>query len=282
MPLLAIKRTLLKPGPLPGLLPTLGFSLFWLSLVVLVPLVALLVEAAGLGPTGWWKIASDPRVMAALKLSFGTALIAAFAISLVGTLIAWVLVRYRFPGRALADALVDLPFALPTAVAGIALTAIYAGHGWLGQFLEPAGIKVAYTPVGIVMALLFVGLPFTVRTVQPVLESLHLEHEEAAASLGASRLTTLRRVVLPQVLPAMLTGFALAFARGVGEYGSVIFIAGNLPYVSEIAPLLIVIKLEEFDYRGATVIAALMLGLSFVILFLVNKLQRRLARGQSV
>jgi len=271
-----------RPGPLPGFVATLGFSLFWLSLIVLVPLIALLVKAAGLGPAGWWAIASDPRVLSALKLSFGTALIAAFAISLVGTLIAWVLVRYRFPGRALADALTDLPFALPTAVAGIALTAIYAGNGWLGQFLEPAGIKIAYAPAGIVVALLFVGLPFTVRTVQPVLEALHLEHEEAAASLGAARFTTLRRVVLPQVLPAMLTGFGLAFARGVGEYGSVIFIAGNLPYVSEIAPLLIVIKLEEFDYRGATVIATLMLALSFGILFLVNKLQRRLARGQSV
>jgi sulfate transport system permease protein len=207
--------------------------------------------------------------------------VAALVVSVVGALIAWVLVRYRFPGRALADALIDLPFALPTAVAGIALTALYAGNGWLGQFLEPYGIKVAYAPLGIVVALLFVGLPFAVRTVQPVLESLHLEHEEAAASLGASRLTTLRRVVLPQVLPAMLTGFGLAFARGVGEYGSVIFIAGNLPYVSEIAPLLIVIKLEEFDYQGATVIAVLMLLLSFAILFAVNKLQRRLARGQA-
>jgi sulfate transport system permease protein len=256
--------------------------MFWLSLVVLVPLLALLVRALGLGPMGWWAIASDERVLGALKLSFGTALVAALAVSLIGSLIAWVLVRYRFPGRALADALIDLPFALPTAVAGIALTALYAGNGWLGQFLEPQGIKVAYAPLGIVVALLFVGLPFTVRTVQPVLESLHIEHEEAAASLGASRLTTLWRVVLPQMLPAMLTGFALAFARGVGEYGSVIFIAGNLPYVSEIAPLLIVIKLEEFDYRGATVIAVLMLALSFVILFLVNKLQRKLARGQSV
>src|SRR4249919_1001235 len=270
------------PGPLPGFGLTLGFSMFWLSLVVLVPLLALLVRALGLGPAGWWAIASDPRVLGALKLSFGTALVAALAVSVIGSLIAWVLVRYRFPGRALADALIDLPFALPTAVAGIALTALYAGNGWLGQFLEPQGIKVAYAPLGIVVALLFVGLPFTVRTVQPVLESLHIEHEEAAATLGASRLTTLWRVVLPQMLPAMLTGFALAFARGVGEYGSVIFIAGNLPYVSEIAPLLIVIKLEEFDYRGATVIAVLMLALSFVILFFVNKLQRRLARGQSV
>ncbi len=271
-----------KPGPLPGFGLTLGFSMLWLSLVVLVPLLALLLRAAGLGAAGWWKIVTDKRVLAALELSFGTALVAALAVTLVGGLIAWVLVRYRFPGRALADALIDLPFALPTAVAGIALTALYAGNGWLGQFLEPHGIKITYAPAGIVVALLFVGLPFTVRTVQPVLESLHVEHEEAAASLGASRFTTLRRVVLPQLLPALLTGFALAFARGVGEYGSVIFIAGNLPYVSEIAPLLIVIKLEEFDYRGATVIAVLMLALSFVILFFVNKLQRRLARGQSL
>ena len=278
----AIARALRKPGPLPGFGLTLGFSTLWLSLVVLVPLLALLVKAAGLGPAGWWRIASDKRVLSALELSFGTALVAALVVSLVGALIAWVLVRYRFPGRALADALIDLPFALPTAVAGIALTALYAGNGWLGSFLEPHGIKVAYAPLGIVVALLFVGLPFAVRTVQPVLEALHIEHEEAAASLGASRFTTLRRVVLPQVLPAMLTGFGLAFARGVGEYGSVIFIAGNLPYVSEIAPQLIVIKLEEFDYQGATVIAVLMLALSFAILFLVNKLQRRLARGQSV
>ena len=278
----AFARTLKSPGPLPGFGLTLGFSLAWLSLIVLIPLIALLVKAAGLGPAGWWEIASDARVLAAMKLSFGTALLAALANSLIGTLIAWVLVRYRFPGRSIFDALIDLPFALPTAVAGIALTAIYAGNGWLGGWLEAAGIKIAYTPSGIVMALLFVGLPFAVRTVQPVMENLQHEHEEAAASLGASRWTTLWRVNFPQVLPAMLTGFSLAFARGVGEYGSVIFIAGNLPYVSEIAPLLIVIKLEEFDYRGATVIATLMLATSFLILFLVNTLQRRLARGQSL
>jgi sulfate transport system permease protein len=277
----AVAHALRKPGPLPGFGLTLGFSTLWLSLLVLVPLLALLVNAAGLGAHGWWKIVTDKRVLSALELSFGTALVAALVVSLVGGLIAWVLVRYRFPGRALADALIDLPFALPTAVAGIALTALYARNGWIGSMLEPQGIKVAYAPLGIVVALMFVGLPFTVRTVQPVLESLHIEHEEAAASLGASRWTTLRRVVLPQLLPALLTGFALAFARGVGEYGSVIFIAGNLPYVSEIAPLLIVIKLEEFDYHGATAIAVLMLVLSFVILFFINKLQRRLARGQS-
>jgi sulfate transport system permease protein len=268
-------------GPLPGFGLTLGVSLLWLGLIVLVPLVALLLKAASLGPAGWWHLATDPRVLAAMKLSFGTALAAGAIDCVVGTLIAWVLVRDRFPGRALFDALIDLPFALPTAVAGIALTAIYAGNGWLGRFLEPAGLKIAYAPAGIVVALLFVGLPFAVRTVQPVLETLHAEHEEAAASLGASRWTTLRRVLLPQILPAAITGFSLAFARGVGEYGSVIFIAGNLPYVSEIAPLLIVIKLEEFDYGGATVIASLMLATSFVILFLVNALQRRVARGQA-
>jgi sulfate transport system permease protein len=271
-----------QTGPLPGLGLTLGLSLAWLSLIVLIPLLALLIKAGGMGPAGWWAIASDTRVLAAMKLSFGTALIAALIDTVIGALIAWVLVRYRFPGRSTLDALIDLPFALPTAVAGIALTAIYAGNGWLGHWLEASGIKIAYTPSGIVMALIFIGLPFTVRTVQPVLENLHAEHEEAAASLGASRFTTLWRVILPQVLPAMLTGFSLAFARGVGEYGSVIFIAGNLPYVSEIAPLLIVIKLEEFDYRGATVIATLMLATSFLILFLINKLQRRLARGQAL
>ncbi len=278
----ALARRWRQAGPLPGFGLTLGITLGWLGLIVLLPLLALLIKAAGLGPQGWWEIATDPRVVAAMRLSFGTALIAALIDTVIGALIAWVLVRYRFPGRATLDALIDLPFALPTAVAGIALTAIYAGNGWIGQYLEPLGFQIAYAPAGIVMALLFVGLPFTVRTVQPVLENLQAEHEEAAASLGASRLTTARRVILPQILPAMITGFSLAFARGVGEYGSVIFIAGNLPFVSEIAPLLIVIKLEELDYHGATVIATLMLAASFVILFLVNKLQRKVARGQAV
>ena len=279
---LAFARRWRQAGPVPGFGLTLGITLGWLGLIVLLPLLALLIKAAGLGPQGWWDIATDARVLAAMRLSFGTALIAALIDTVIGALIAWVLVRYRFPGRALLDALIDLPFALPTAVAGIALTAIYAGNGWLGQYLEPLGFKIAYAPAGIVVALLFIGLPFTVRTVQPVLENLHAEHEEAAASLGASRFTTARRVILPQILPAMITGFSLAFARGVGEYGSVIFIAGNLPYVSEIAPLLVVIKLEEFDYHGATVIATLMLAASFAILFLVNKLQRKVARGQAV
>ena len=267
-------------GPLPGLGLTLGLSLTWLSLIVLIPLLALFIKAAGLGWQGWWQIISDERVLGAMKLSFGTALLAALFNSFAGTLIAWVLVRYY--GRALVDALIDLPFALPTAVAGIALTAIYSGNGWLGQYLEQWGLKIAYAPAGIVVALVFIGLPFTVRTLQPVLENLHIEHEEAAASLGASRFTTLWRVILPQILPAILTGFSLAFARGVGEYGSVIFIAGNLPYVSEIAPLLIVIKLDEFEYAGATVIATLMLATSFLILFLINTLQRRLAHGQAL
>ena len=282
----ALSTTTARPwrqaGPLPGFGLTLGLSMAWLGVIVLIPLLALLAKAAGMGPAGWWAIASDARVLAAMKLSFGTSLVAALVDTVIGALIAWVLVRYRFPGRAALDALIDLPFALPTAVAGIALTAIYSGHGWLGGWLESVGWKVAYTPSGIVIALLFIGLPFTVRTVQPVLENLQREHEEAAASLGASRWTTVWRVILPQVLPAMLTGFSLAFARGVGEYGSVIFIAGNLPYVSEIAPLLIVIKLEEFDYQGASVIAMLMLLTSFLILFLVNSLQRRLGRGQAL
>ncbi len=269
-------------GPLPGLGLTLGLSLSWLGLIVLIPLLALFIKAAGLGWQGWWNIISDERVLGAMKLSFGTALLAALFNSVAGTLIAWVLVRYRFYGRVFVDALIDLPFALPTAVAGIALTAIYSGNGWLGQYLEQWGLKIAYAPAGIVIALVFIGLPFTVRTLQPVLENLHIEHEEAAASLGASRFTTLWRVIFPQILPAILTGFSLAFARGVGEYGSVIFIAGNLPYVSEIAPLLIVIKLDEFDYAGATVIATLMLATSFLILFLINTLQRRLARGQAL
>ena len=276
-----LSARLRRAGPLPGFGLTLGLSLAWLGLIVLLPLAALVVRAAGLGFEGWWDVLSDTRVQAALRLSFGTALAAALFNVVAGALIAWVLVRYRFPGRQFADAIVDLPFALPTAVAGIALTALYAGNGWVGQWLEPHGIKVAYAPLGIVVALVFIGLPFTVRTVQPVLEALHREHEEAAASLGAGRFTTLWRVLLPQALPAMVTGFSLAFARGVGEYGSVIFIAGNLPHLSEIAPLLIVIRLEEFDYDGATAVATLMLGVSFVTLLALNLLQRRLARGQA-
>jgi sulfate transport system permease protein len=256
--------------PLPGFGLSLGLGMAWLGVVVLLPLLALAVRAAGLGGDGWLRAIHDPRVQAALKLSFGAALVAALLALVAGAIVAWVLVRYRFPGRRVLDALVDLPFALPTAVAGIALTAIYSGNGWVGRFTEAAGLKIAYTPIGIVIALVFIGLPFAVRTVQPVLEALGHEQEEAAASLGASRFTTLRRVILPELLPALLTGFSLAFARALGEYGSVIFIAGNKPYATEIAPLLITIRLEEYDYNGAIAIAALLLAASFVCLLVIN------------
>ena len=256
--------------PLPGFGLSLGLGMAWLSVVVLLPLAALAVRAAGLGSAGWWRAIQDPRVQAALKVSFTTASIAALIALVAGALVAWVLVRYRFPGRRLLDALVDLPFALPTAVAGIALTAIYAPNGWIGRFLEPHGIQIAYQLAGIVIALVFIGLPFAVRTVQPILESLGHDQEHAAASLGASRFTTLRRVILPELLPALLTGFSLAFARALGEYGSVIFIAGNKPYRTEIAPLLITIRLEEYDYNGAIAIAALLLVASFLCLLAIN------------
>ena len=258
---------------LPGFGLTLGYTLTWLALIVLIPLAGVFLKAAELGWTGLWAVWTDARVLAALKLSFGTALAAAAFNAVMGTLVAWVLVRYRFPGRRLLDAMIDLPFALPTAVAGIALTALYSGNGWIGRWLEPYGIKVAYAPLGIVVALVFIGLPFVVRAVQPVLSEASLELEEAAASLGASRWQTALRVNLPALAPSILTGFALAFARGVGEYGSVIFIAGNIPYVSEIAPLLIVIKLEEFDYPAATAVAAAMLLLAFALLLAINLLQ---------
>ena len=256
--------------PLPGFGLSLGLGMAWLGLVVVLPLLALAVRAAGLGVDGWLRAIHDPRVQASLTLSFGASLVASLLALAAGAIVAWVLVRYRFPGRRLLDALVDLPFALPTAVAGIALTAIYSSNGWVGRFTEPLGIKIAYTPIGIVIALAFIGLPFAVRTVQPVLEALGHEQEEAAASLGASRFTTLRRVILPELLPALLTGFSLAFARALGEYGSVIFIAGNKPYATEIAPLLITIRLEEYDYNGAIAIAALLLAASFVCLLMIN------------
>lgn len=255
---------------LPGFGLSLGLGLAWLSLVVLLPLLALAVRAANLGADGWLRAVQDERVQASLRLSFAASLAAAVLASIAGTLVAWVIVRYRFPGRRLLDALVDLPFALPTAVAGIALTAIYSPTGWVGQWAEQAGIQIAYTPLGIVLALVFIGLPFAVRTLQPVLETLGREQEEAAASLGASRFTTWRRVVVPELLPAWLTGFSLAFARALGEYGSVIFIAGNLPYRTEIAPLLITIRLEEYDYDGAVAIAALLLLASFACLLAIN------------
>jgi sulfate transport system permease protein len=240
---------------------------------VLLPLAALVARTSGLGPAELWAIATTPRVVAAFRVSFGTALIAAVINVFFGLLVAWVLVRYRFPGHRLVDAMVDLPFALPTAVAGIALTALYAPNGWVGRLLDPLGIKVAYTPLGIIVALTFIGLPFIVRTVQPVLQDLEVEHEEAAASLGAGRWQTFTRVIFPAILPALITGFALAFARGVGEYGSVIFIAGNMPAVSEIVPLLIVSKLEQFDYAGATVLAVMMLLASFLLLLTINLFQ---------
>jgi sulfate transport system permease protein len=257
-------------APLPGFGLSLGLGMAWLGVVVLLPLAALAVHAAGLGVDGWMRAIADERVQASIKLSFGASFVAALVSLFAGALVAWVLVRYQFPGRRLLDALVDLPFALPTAVAGIALTAIYSANGWVGRFAEPLGLKIAYTPLGIVIALVFIGLPFAVRTVQPVLETLGRDQEEAAASLGASRLTTLRRVVLPELAPALLTGFSLAFARALGEFGSVIFIAGNLPYRTEIAPLLITIRLEESNIPGAVAIAALLLGMSFVCLLVIN------------
>jgi sulfate transport system permease protein len=274
-PSLALK----KPSVLPGFGLTLGFVLVYLSLIVLIPLAALVIKTAGLGWSGFAKIASDPRTIHALWLSFSLSLAAAAINAVFGLVIAWVMVRYRFPGRRILDAMVDLPFALPTAVAGIALTALYAPNGWLGQVLEPLGVKVAYTPLGILVALIFIGIPFVVRTVQPVIEDLDAEVQEAAATLGARRWQTVTRIILPTLVPALLTGFALALARAVGEYGSVIFIAGNIPYVSEIAPLLIVVKLTEYNYAGATAIATLMLLISFGLLLIINLLQAWSRRG---
>ena len=261
-----------KPSALPGFAPALGFTLVYLTLIVLLPLGALIAKASSLGFAGLWAVAMEPRVLAALKTTFGVAFAAALIDVVFGAVVAWTLTRYRFPGRRLADALVDLPFALPTAVAGIALAALYAPNGWLGAPLAAIGVKIAFTRWGILVALTFVGLPFVVRTVQPLIEELDKELEEASATLGASRLRTLLRVALPPLVPALLTGLALAFARGVGEYGSVIFIAGNIAYVSEIAPLLVVVKLEEYDYAGATGVAAIMLAVSFVMLLTINLL----------
>jgi sulfate transport system permease protein len=263
---------------LPGFGLTLGITVAWLGLIVLVPLAALAVKSTSLTWERFWAVVSDPRVVAALELSFGAALVAAVVNAVAGTIIAWGLVRYRFPGRKLIDAVIDLPFALPTAVAGIALTALYAPNGWIGGLLEPYGIKVAFTQLGVVVALIFIGLPFVVRTVQPVLEELPVELEEAAASLGAGRWGAIRRVILPEIAPAIVTGFALAFARAVGEYGSVIFISGNLPGKTEIAPLLIVVQLEQYNYAEATAIAVVMLAISFLLLLAINLLQRWSAR----
>lgn len=264
----------------PGFGLSLGYTLAWLGLIVLIPLIGIFVKTSGLGLSGIWQIWTEPRVLAALRISFGTALAAAAFNAVAGTLVAWVFVRYRFPGKRLFDAMIDLPFALPTAVAGISLTALYGPTGWIGKWLEAVGIKVAYTPLGIIVALVFIGLPFVVRVVQPVLSEVERELEEASATLGAGRWQTVWRVVFPALWPAVVAGFALAFARGVGEYGSVIFIAGNLPHVSEIAPLLITIKLEEFDYAGATAIAAAMLLLSFIVLLAINTLQSKLLRSE--
>ncbi|CAB3925612.1 sulfate ABC transporter permease subunit CysT [Achromobacter anxifer] len=268
-----------SPGVLPGFGISMGYAVLYLSVLVLIPLAALPIKSAGLGWQGFWEAVTAPRVLASYKLTFGASLIAALVNLVFGTVVAWVLVRYRFPGKKILDALVDLPFALPTAVAGIALTSLYSQKGWLGGPLADwFGWKVAFTPLGIVIALIFIGVPFVVRTVQPVLEDVEREIEEAAASLGANRWQTIRRVLLPIIMPALMTGFALAFARAVGEYGSVVFIAGNMPMVSEITPLLIIAKLEAFDYAGAAAIATVMLVLSFALLLVINLLQGWQAR----
>ncbi len=258
---------------LPGFGLTLGYTLFYLGLIVLVPLSALVFKTFGLSWEQFWNAVTAPRVMASYRLTFGASLLAALVNLFAGLLVAWVLVRYTFPGKRIVDALVDLPFALPTAVAGISLSALLAGNGWIGQYLEPHGIKLAFTPAGVVIALIFIGLPFVVRTVQPVLEDAEKELEEAATCLGATRWQTFAKVILPSIMPALLTGFAMAFARAIGEYGSVIFIAGNMPMVSEITPLIIIGKLEQYDFAGATAVALVMLVISFVLLLVINALQ---------
>ena len=258
---------------LPGFRLTLGYTLFYLSLVVLIPVSALFFKTFSLSLDQFWAAVTSERVMASYRLTFGASLVAALVNLVFGLLLAWVLVRYSFPGKKIIDALIDLPFALPTAVAGISLTALLAGNGWLGQYLEPLGIKLAFVPAGVVIALIFIGIPFVVRTVQPVLEDFEKELEEAATSLGASRLQIFVKVILPHIAPALLTGFAMAFARAIGEYGSVIFIAGNVPLVSEITPLIIIGKLEQYDYAGATAVAVVMLVISFALLLVINALQ---------
>jgi sulfate transport system permease protein len=268
-------------GVLPGFGLSLGYTLFYVGLLVILPLSAMVIKASSLGPSELWAKVTDERALAAYRLSFGSALAGSLLNAVFGVLVAWVLVRYRFPGRGLVDALVDLPFALPTAVAGIALTTVYAEHGVIGEQLAKIGIKVAFTPLGVTMALTFIGIPFVVRTVQPVLEEIDPDVEEAAAVLGATRLQTFRRVIFPSILPATLTGFALAFARALGEYGSVVFISGNMPMRTEITPLLIVTKLEQYDYAGATAIAAVMLAASFGLLLLVNLLERWTRRAEA-
>jgi sulfate transport system permease protein len=267
-------RVILKQDSvLPGFGLTFGYTLVYVSLIVLIPLAALFAKTATMTWSAFWQTVSDPRVLASYRLTFGAALLAALINAVFGFIVAWSLVRYHFPGKKILDALVDLPFALPTAVSGIALTAIYSQNGWIGRWLEPFGVKAAFSPLGVLIALTFIGLPFVVRTLQPALEDLDVETEEAAASLGASRWNTLRRVILPAVLPALLTGFALAFARALGEYGSVVFISGNMPMRTEITSLLIITKLEQYDYAGATAIAVVMLLASFIILLFINLLQ---------
>jgi sulfate/thiosulfate transport system permease protein len=265
-----MKYSFRQPSVLPGFGITLGLTIFYLSLIVLLPLGGLLLRTSTMGWEAFVDTIVDPRVLAAFRLSFGTAFVAAAINAVFGSVVAWVLVRYKFPGRRVVDAMVDLPFAMPTAVSGIAIVTVFAGNGWIGRWLEPLGIQVVYTSVGIVVALTLIGLPFVVRTLQPALEDLETEMEEAAASLGAGRIEVFRRIIFPTVVPALLTGFAMAFARAIGEYGSVIFIAGNMPMRTEITPLLIVIKLEQYDYTGATAIAVVMLVASFAMLLLIN------------
>ena len=268
----------------PGFNLSLGYTIVYLSLIVLIPLSAVVIKSLSLTPEVFWQTVTSPRVLASYRLSFGTAFIAGLINALFGLILAWVLVRYQFYGKRIIDALIDLPFALPTAVTGIALTALYSKNGWVGQYLEPLGIKVAFTPLGILIALIFIGLPFVVRTVQPILEDLETELEEAASSLGANRLQIFTKIVFPILLPALLTGFALAFARALGEYGSVVFIAGNIPMVSEITPLIIITKLEQYDYAGATAIALTMLIISLILLLVINGLQAWTAKksGRSI
>lgn len=270
-----------RRNALPGFGLSMGYTVLYLGIVVLLPLSMLFLKTATMTWAEFWGAVTAPRVLASYRLSFGAALGGAALNGVFGLLVAWVLVRYEFPGKRVVDGLVDLPFALPTAVAGITLTALFATNGWIGRFLEPLGIKVAYTPLGVVLAVTFIGLPFVVRTVQPVLEDLDPEIEEAACSLGADRTQTFRRVLFPEILPALLTGFAMAFARGLGEYGSVVFIAGNMPGKTEIAPLLIMIKLEQYDYAGATAIAVVLLSVSFAVLLLINLIQSRQLRAEA-
>lgn len=268
-----MSKNFAKRQVLPGFGITMGYTVTYLSLIVLVPLAALFLKSAGLGVADFWKAVSNPRVVASYKLTFGASLVAATINAVFGFVVAWTLVRYRFPGKRIIDAMIDLPFALPTAVSGIALTAVYSSHGWFGQYLEPLGIKVAYTPLGITLALVFIGLPFVVRTLQPALADLERESEEAAASLGANRFQTFTRVILPTILPALLTGFALSLARAIGEYGSVVFISGNMPMRTEITSLLIISKLEQYDTAGAAAISVVMLIASFGLLLAINLLQ---------